>query len=57
MPRADFYLIDKPRFREDPLLRLNAQRLGTEIAAMPSASEVVPLIERLARDGPPVLRY
>jgi len=20
MPRADFYLIDKPRFREDPLL-------------------------------------
>src|SRR5690606_33101696 len=45
------------RALEDPLLRLNAQRLGTEIAAMPSASEVVPLIERLARDGQPVLRY
>lgn len=31
--------------------RINAQRIKAEIDAMPSAAEVVPLVERLAEDG------
>lgn len=42
MPRVDFYLIDKPRFREDPLL------LVCELARKAFASEQPTLI--LARD-------
>ncbi|HEY0179571.1 MAG TPA: DNA polymerase III subunit chi [Dokdonella sp.] len=38
MPRADFYLIDKPRFREDPL------RLVCELARRAFASEQPTLI-------------
>ena len=38
MPRADFYLIDKPRFREDPLL------LVCELAKRAFASEQPTLI-------------
>jgi UDP:flavonoid glycosyltransferase YjiC (YdhE family) len=41
---------------EDPVYRLNAERLRREIESMPTAAEVVPIIERLAMDGPPVLR-
>ena len=36
---------------EDPVYRLNAQRIGAEIAAMPGPDDVVPLVERLASDG------
>lgn len=39
----------------DPIFRLNAERLKAEIASMPAASEVVPLIKRLAVSGGPVL--
>jgi len=42
MPRADFYLIDKPRFREDPLL------LVCELAKRAFAAEQPTLI--LTRD-------
>lgn len=42
MPRADFYLIDKPRFREQPLL------LVCELARRAFAAELPTLI--LARD-------
>lgn len=37
------------------LFRANAARLQAEIAAMPGAAEVVPLVERLATEGGPVL--
>lgn len=43
MPRADFYLIDKPRFREQPLL------LACELAKKAYAARQPTLI--LARDG------
>jgi DNA polymerase-3 subunit chi len=42
MPRADFYLIDKPRFREQPLL------LVCELAKRANAAQQTTLI--LARD-------
>ena len=42
MPRADFYLIDKPRFREEPLL------LVCELARKAYAAELPLLV--LARD-------
>jgi DNA polymerase-3 subunit chi len=44
MPRADFYLIDKPRFREQPLL------LVCELARKALAANLPTLI--LARDMP-----
>lgn len=44
MPRADFYLIDKPRFREDPLL------LVCELAKRAFASEQPTLILVRSRD-------
>ena len=52
MPRADFYLIDKPRFREEPLL------LVCELAKKACAANLPTLV--LARDTaqaalPPVL--
>jgi UDP:flavonoid glycosyltransferase YjiC (YdhE family) len=40
---------------DEPVYRLNAERLAAEIAAMPAAAEVVPLVERLAEDGRPIL--
>lgn len=40
---------------ENPVYRLNAERFAREIEAMPSASEVVPLLERLVSEGPPIL--
>ncbi len=36
MPRADFYLIDKPRFREDPLLRVCELAKRAFAAALPT---------------------
>lgn len=36
---------------EDPVYRLNAGRIRSEIAEMPGPDEVVPLIERLASEG------
>ena len=36
---------------DEPVYRLNAERIRSEIHAMPSATDVVPLIERLAIDG------
>lgn len=39
---------------DDPVYRLSAERLRSEIEAMPSAEQVVPLIERLAAEGPPI---
>ncbi|MBN8481862.1 MAG: DNA polymerase III subunit chi [Xanthomonadales bacterium] len=44
MPRADFYLIDKPRFREDPLL------LVCELARRACASEQPTLIFARSQD-------
>ncbi|MET0225992.1 MAG: DNA polymerase III subunit chi [Dokdonella sp.] len=44
MPRADFYLIDKPRFREDPLL------LVCELAKRAFASEQPTLILTRTQD-------
>ena len=44
MPRADFYLIDKPRFREDPLL------LVCELAKRAFASEQPTLILARSRE-------
>ena len=44
MPRADFYLIDKPRFRDDPLL------LVCELAKKAFASEQATLILTRSRD-------
>ncbi|GAA0714448.1 DNA polymerase III subunit chi [Dokdonella soli] len=44
MPRADFYLIDKPRFRDDPLL------LVCELAKKAFASETPTLILARSRD-------
>lgn len=44
MPRADFYLIDKPRFRDDPLL------LVCELARKAFASEQPTLILVRSRD-------
>ncbi|SFN17483.1 DNA polymerase III subunit chi [Dokdonella immobilis] len=44
MPRADFYLIDKPRFREDPLL------LVCELAHRAFASEQPTLIFARSQD-------
>lgn len=44
MPRADFYLIDKPRFREDPLL------LVCELARKAFASEKPTLILARSQD-------
>lgn len=44
MPRADFYLIDKPRFREDPLL------LVCELAKRAFASEQPTLILARTQD-------
>jgi len=44
MPRADFYLIDKPRFREDPLL------LVCELAKRAFASEQPTLILARSQD-------
>ena len=43
MPRADFYLIDKPRFREEPLL------LVCELAKKACAANLPTLV--LARDA------
>lgn len=43
------------RALEDPVVRLNAERLADEVAAMPSATECVPLVERLAETGGPIL--
>lgn len=40
---------------DNDVYRLNAQRLQKEIAEMPPAAEVVPLLERLASDGAPIL--
>jgi MGT family glycosyltransferase len=39
----------------DPTFRKNTERLRDEIAAMPAAPEVVPLVEELAATGGPVL--
>lgn len=39
----------------DPFVGLAAKRLADEVAAMPSAAECTPLIERLAETGGPVL--
>ncbi|REK10980.1 MAG: glycosyltransferase [Actinobacteria bacterium] len=36
---------------KDDVYRLNAERVQAEIEAMPSARDVIPLIERLATDG------
>ena len=44
------------RVLADPRFRQNTERLRDEIAAMPSALEVVPLVEELATTGGPVLR-
>lgn len=44
MPRADFYLIDKPRFRDDPLL------LVCELAKRAFASEQPTLILARSQD-------
>ena len=44
MPRADFYLIDKPRFREDPLL------LVCELARKAYASEQPTVILARSQD-------
>lgn len=44
MPRADFYLIDKPRFREDPLL------LVCELAKRAFAAEQPTLIFTRSQD-------
>ncbi len=44
MPRADFYLIDKPRFREDPLL------LVCELARKAFASEQPTVIFARSQD-------
>jgi DNA polymerase-3 subunit chi len=44
MPRADFYLIDKPRFRDDPLL------LVCELAKKAFAGEQPTLILARSRD-------
>ena len=44
MPRADFYLIDKPRFREDPLL------LVCELVKKAYAAEQPTLILARSRD-------
>ena len=44
MPRADFYLIDKPRFREDPVL------LVCELARKAFASEQPTLILARSQD-------
>ncbi len=44
MPRADFYLIDKPRFREDPLL------LVCELARKAFASEQATVIFARSQD-------
>jgi DNA polymerase-3 subunit chi len=44
MPRADFYLIDKPRFRDDPLL------LVCELTKKAFASEQPTLILTRSRD-------
>jgi DNA polymerase-3 subunit chi len=44
MPRADFYLIDKPRFRDDPLL------LVCELVKKAFASEQPTLILARSRD-------
>lgn len=54
--------VDKARIADDlsgavervlshHIYRLNAERLQAEIDSMPSASEVVPLVERLAEEG------
>jgi UDP:flavonoid glycosyltransferase YjiC (YdhE family) len=40
---------------DEPVYRLNAERLAGEVAAMPSAAECVPLVEELARTGGPIL--
>ena len=40
---------------DDPVYGMNARRLHQEIEAMPAAPEVVPLVEQLAEEGPPVL--
>lgn len=39
----------------EEVYRLNAERLAAEINDMPPAPEVVPLLERLAEDGPPIV--
>ena len=49
MPRADFYLIDKPRFRDDPLL------LVCELAKRAFASEQPALILARSQDQAEVL--
>lgn len=49
LPQAVHTVLDNPVFE------LNALRLRREIEAMPAAKDVVPLIERLAEDGPPIL--
>lgn len=42
------------RLLDEPVFSLNARRLQGEIKAMPPARAVIPLIERLAKEGPPV---
>lgn len=44
MPRADFYLIDKPRFRENPLL------LVCELAKMAYAQQIPTLIHARSQE-------
>lgn len=39
----------------DPVFLLNARRLQAEIDSMPTAADVVPLVERLAETGGPIL--
>jgi hypothetical protein len=40
---------------DDPTYRFNAARLAREIDNMPPADDAVPIIERLAEEGPPQL--
>lgn len=42
---------------DEPVYRLNAERLRAEIQAMPAAADVVPLIERLAAEGVPMMNH
>ena len=40
---------------DDPTYRMNAARLAREIQDMPPAKHVIPIIERLGKEGPPQL--
>ena len=63
MPRADFYLIDKPRFREDPLLLVCELAKKAYEAQLPTlvlarsreqaeAQDIVGRFRRQCRDRP-----